>query len=63
MKEKKLWEDEFVAKIEDLQTLNGFVRTYKDKWGAVLYIKSGFDIQKIYKNKTEYLNAIRVPRD
>lgn len=59
----KLWEDEFVTDMKDEQTLNGLVRTYKDKWGAVLYIKCNFEIQRIYKNKTEYLKAIRKPRN
>ena len=57
----KLWEDKYVDKIEDLQTLDGLVRYHKDKWGAVLYVENKLqskEPQRIYINRKEYLDAI-----
>ena len=58
---KQLWEDKYVFTSFDKQTLNGFVRYYKDKWGAVLYIKNillSEEPQRMYENETEYLQSI-----
>lgn len=58
---EQLWEDKYVFTSFDKQTLNGFVRYYKDKWGAVLYIKNillSEEPQRMYENETEYLQSI-----
>ena len=58
---EQLWEDKYVFNVFNKQTLNGFVRYYKDKWGAVLYIKNillSEEPQRMYENETEYLQSI-----
>lgn len=58
---EQLWEDKYVFNVFDKQTLNGFVRYYKDRWGAVLYIKNlllSEESQRMYEGETEYLQSI-----
>lgn len=58
---EQLWEDKYVFNVFDKQTLNGFVRYYKDRWGAVLYIKNVLlseEPQRMYEGETEYLQSI-----
>lgn len=58
---EQLWEDKYVFNVFDKQTLNGFVRYYKDRWGAVLYIKNMLlskEPQRMYESEIEYLMSI-----
>lgn len=56
----KPWEDKYVARTKEKQTLNGLIRYYYDKWGAMLYVKNTLtrEKQSLYIDEKDYLDAI-----